>query len=140
MYKIMKNFYKIIVLVSAVGLPTVSYADEIKKLKNTGDILGQALGIVTDILAPMAFILALLAFFWGVFKYIRNSGNDKDEGKKIMFWGVIALFVMSSVWGLVYFIRGELGIIGISSVPIPTIQTDGGAGEGGLKGPFPEGE
>jgi len=52
--------------------------------------------------------LALLAFFWGLAKFLFiNDGEEKtiEEGRRVMTWGVIALFVMVSVWGLVAFIQ-----------------------------------
>jgi phosphatidylglycerophosphatase A len=51
----------------------------------------------------LVLALALLFFFWGVAKFILNADNDekRTEGKKVMIWGIIALFVMVSVWGLV---------------------------------------
>jgi hypothetical protein len=54
-------------------------------------------------LIPVAFGLAVLAFFWGVAKYILQAGNPKvrEQGRQLMVWGVIALFVIASVWGLV---------------------------------------
>lgn len=91
-------------LIPTVFLPIVSSAQLIK----TEALFSNAEGIITNILIPLAFAVALLYFFWGVAMYIRSEGTGKEEGKKIMIWGVVALFVMSSVWGLVAFIRGEL--------------------------------
>lgn len=120
----LSKVYKIIISAVVIALPIQSYAQEY--LKKTDGILDSLYGIVADILVPMAFIAALLFFFWGVAKYIRSEGSGKDEGKKIMVWGVIALFVMSSVWGLVYFIRSELQVGDDARVTIPTIRTSGG--------------
>lgn len=67
--------------------------------------------LVDKFLIPIAFALCLLYFFWGVAQYVRNAaGSEKaaEEGKRVMVWGVIALFVLSSVWGIIYFIREEL--------------------------------
>ena len=117
----LNKIYKVSGLVVASSLPSITYAQE--KLGKPRDIFAGIYGIVTSILIPLAFTLALLFFFWGVAKYILAVGGDaKEEGKKIMVWGVIALFVMSSVWGLVYFIRGELiGNTNPTTVPVPTI-------------------
>ncbi len=52
---------------------------------------------------PIIISLALLAFFWGVFIFVRNSdsGEQKEEGRRIMVWGIIALFVMTAFFGIV---------------------------------------
>jgi hypothetical protein len=65
-----------------------------------------------DIIVLIILALALVFFLWGVAKFILNAGDPEEQtkGKSIMFWGLIALFVMVSVWGLVNFIQNELGI------------------------------
>jgi len=72
---------------------------------NTQTIAGILNLIVNQILNPLIGVLislALVIFFIGVIKYIRVAGEeDKNDAKKIMWWGIIALFVMISVWGLV---------------------------------------
>ena len=47
--------------------------------------------------------LALLFFFWGVARFILNADNEekRTEGKRVMIWGIIALFVMLFVWQIV---------------------------------------
>jgi hypothetical protein len=67
---------------------------------------------IVGIALPVVVGLALLGFFWGLMKFIFSAGNEeaKDEGKRIMIYGIIALFVMVAVWGLVGFIAGALGV------------------------------
>jgi TRAP-type mannitol/chloroaromatic compound transport system permease small subunit len=90
-------------------------------LTKTREILDSIQGIV-NILIPIAFALAILFFFWGIAKYIWSSGTAKEDSKKIMIWGVIAIFVMTSIWGIVNFIGGSLGLDKNASAPkIPTI-------------------
>lgn len=116
----LNKIYKISGLMITSFLPFVAYAQA--PLDKTRGLLSATKNIVTDILIPLAFVLALLFFFWGVARYILAVGSDgKEEGRKIMIWGVVALFVMSSVWGLVYFIGGELGVGTEISAPVPGI-------------------
>ena len=60
--------------------------------------------LVSLINAAVSVIIALavLGFFWGVSKYMFSAQDTTklEEGKKIMIWGIIALFVMVSVWGI----------------------------------------
>ena len=112
-------FKKISLTFALIALPIFANAQFILTealLSNLKD------NIVVRILVPLSFTLAVLFFFWGVAKYIWSSGGDKDEGKKIMYWGVIALFVMSSVWGLVAFMQRELTIPTGTTGTIPTIK------------------
>lgn len=82
-----------------------------------GDIIGLA--------TPIVVALALLYFFWGLAKYILNSGDEekKAEGKSIMIWGIIALFVMVSVWGLVNLVADTFNIDQTNIVVPPAVQT-----------------
>lgn len=55
--------------------------------------------------------LALLAFFKGLVSFIGKSGDaaKHQEGRDLMVWGVIALFVMVSVFGILRFFYNDLG-------------------------------
>ena len=75
-----------------------------------------ALDIINKALIPIAFSLCLVYFFWGVVKYLKAEGQGKAEGRSIMIWGVVGLFVASSVWGIITFIRTELKIPEIEKI------------------------
>jgi hypothetical protein len=79
-----------------------------------GNIIGlvDLIGTVIGLLTPIVVGLALLYFFWGLAKYILASGDEsaKESGKNIMIWGIIALFVMISVWGIVRLIGTTIGV------------------------------
>lgn len=115
----MKNIYKLISISAILSLPILVNA---QYLTGTTGIFEDILDLVETILIPLAFTCALLFFFWGVAKYIRSAGNEKEEGKKIMVWGVVALFVMSTIWGLVAFIGGEFNLNTTTEGVIPTIK------------------
>jgi len=62
--------------------------------------------IITGVINPiivLIFALALVYFLWGVSRYIWHGGDEskRTEGYQMMIYGVIALFVMVSVWALV---------------------------------------
>ena len=60
-------------------------------------------------LVPLLALVAFLLFVWGIARFIRASGNDKDfdERKKFLVWGVVGMFVLVTVWGIISFIKGE---------------------------------
>lgn len=79
------------------------------------DYFGDALvriGQFVQQLIPFAAALALLFFFYGLALFILNAGNDdkRDEGKKVMFWGIIALFVIAALFGIFEWIGGIFGV------------------------------
>jgi hypothetical protein len=74
---------------------------------------------------PLLVAVALLVFFWGLVQFIANAGDDdkRKEGKQHMIWGIVGLFVMVSVWGLVGFLGSVIGIQNSpNSVSVPTVS------------------
>jgi len=62
---------------------------------------------ILGMVVPVIFALSMIVFMWGIFKYIFLSGGDEKqiaESRNIIFYGVIGIFVMVSVWGLVNFV------------------------------------
>jgi len=82
------------------------------------------IGFWVKALIPIVIGLALLAFFYGLVKFLFSnaSADAKDDGKRIMIWGVVAMFVMVSIWGLVNFIQGTTGVTdgSVNNVIVPT--------------------
>ena len=55
--------------------------------------------------------LAIVVFFWGLIKYLWSIDNENaHEGLKIMFWGLIAIFVMVSIWGIIRLLQSTLKV------------------------------
>lgn len=106
---------KFAILFSVLTLPSFAFA----LLDNTDEFFRSALDILRTLIIPLVFALAMLFFFWGIANYIRKEGHEKDEAKKVMIWGVIALFVMVSVWSLVVLIGDELGLQQADDFNIP---------------------
>ncbi len=112
----LKKFYFTLVLIT---LPIFASA----QLSVTTKFLTSLKSLVTTILIPLVFTLGLLFFFWGMAKYIWSAGGkEKEEGKNIMVWGIIALFVMTSVWGLVKLLQTELLVGEGTTGTIPTLK------------------
>lgn len=96
---------KIALTVGALVLPLTSFA----ALGNVEGLVGDIGNIVNKVI-PILFAVALLGFFYGLVGYIFGSEDNKDQKKKTMIWGIVALFVMASVWGLVRFIGTAVGV------------------------------
>jgi hypothetical protein len=69
---------------------------------NFGELIDLFVGIIS-LAIPVIVVLALLYFFWGLARFILNAGGgkEKEDAKNIMVWGIIGLFVMISIWGIV---------------------------------------
>lgn len=75
------------------------------------DYIYGAIGVVEGII----FLLmgaGLLVFLWGLVRFIVRAGDAKgvEEGRNHIIWGLVALFVMTTVWGIIKLIGGELEI------------------------------
>lgn len=100
----------------ALLLPLTSFA----ALENIEGLVTDVGGIVNTLI-PIIFTLAVLGFFWGLVKYIFGAEHEKDAAKKTMLWGVVALFVMAAVWGLVNFLGDAVGIDKDSAPDVDTL-------------------
>ena len=60
----------------------------------------------------LAFAIALLVFFWGVFQFINSETVDakREDGKKKILFGIIGMFIMISAYGIIGLILGTFGI------------------------------
>lgn len=60
---------------------------------------------VTDMVNQLVIVLigiGLLVFIWGLVQYVIAAGDEEKvkEAKRFIVFGLIAFFVMMSVWGL----------------------------------------
>lgn len=93
-------------------------------------ILGQIKGVVSLAL-PIVFSLAILAFFWGIAKYVfSQSSESKMEGKGVLVWSLIALFVMTSLFGIISLAQDTFGVGGIGNFAVPKVNQGGSFGPG----------
>ncbi len=111
-----------IAVASTLLVPAVSFA----ALGGVETLLKETLKVI-NLLIPVCLGLSLLYFFWGVGQFIlHDAGNDKtrEDGKKKMLWGIIALFVMFSLFGILRFIGDSLGVE--TGLPTGPSGTSGG--------------
>ena len=87
-------------------LPAYTYA----AITDVQDLLTALLDLFNNLIY-VVFSFSLVIFFWGLAKFILNAGDEKthEDGKRLMFWGIIALFVMASIWGIIAFLQSDLG-------------------------------
>ena len=126
----------------AVLLPNVAFAET----TTLTDIFCK-IGTLVDLVTPIVAALALLAFFWGLTMYLFSlSGGEgstahssygmpatpqnKTQGRTIMVYGVIVLFVMFSIWGIVNLLQNSFGVgngqitpPSLPGVPAPSIPS-----------------
>ncbi len=87
----------LISLLALIAIPEVSFATTFTQF---------VVFFVDEILNKLVIViigLATVYFLWGVAKYILHSDDPKtrEEGRDMMIYGIIAIFVMVSIWGFV---------------------------------------
>ena len=108
-----------ILSLAALAFPFIASAQALQPIKN----LIVAVGGILNMLIPILIAAALVVFFWGLVKYIRAAGEDLASGRNTMIAGIVSLFIMVSVWGLVNLAQNAFGVSGSGSVQIPQVPT-----------------
>lgn len=78
-----------------------------------GNSTSGIIGLINIVVVPLIFTFAFAAFVWGVVKYFflhGESDTERANGKQFIFWGVIGMVVLFSVWGFVGILLSTLGI------------------------------
>lgn len=54
--------------------------------------------------------VALALFFWAGIRYIYSAGDAKAKGysKDTLVWGLVAMFVLVSIWGILRILQEAL--------------------------------
>ncbi|MES2023206.1 MAG: hypothetical protein V4439_00805 [Patescibacteria group bacterium] len=87
---------------------------------NFKDLVNYISCLIEGSVIPFIFGLAVVAFVWGVVKFLMSAEDEtqKSQGKQFMLWGIIALAVMVSIWGLVKLLTNTFGV----KYVIPQVQ------------------
>ena len=74
-------------------------------------ILTNVLNLLT-LLIQILIVSAIAVFGWGVVRLMFNANNPQKvaQAKQIIFFGLIGLFVLTSMYGIIFFIKTYLGV------------------------------
>lgn len=81
--------------------------------------------LIKSFLTPAATLLvaaAVVFFLWNIMQVIRNSDNAEElaKFKSKAVWGIVAIAVMVSLWGLVNFVTKSANL-NLTPVIIPEL-------------------
>lgn len=93
----MKKFAAL-VLSTALFLPSIVFAQP--------STFAELVDVIISIINPLFGLIVggiVLMILFGLTKFLFSLGNANsvEDGKQLMFWGVIALFVAVAFWGFV---------------------------------------
>ncbi|MCL9971946.1 MAG: pilin [Candidatus Pacebacteria bacterium] len=113
----MKQHLKATIVGALAFAPALAFAETLGGILDT---IGQLIGAAT----PIVVALALVYFFWGLGQFILGSADEgkRKEAISIMIYGIIALFVMVSIWGIINVLQTTFSISGSGTVTPPTVD------------------
>lgn len=121
MKKIKYLFLGLIVIMPIVGLADDSDTQDLFSSPTTGSctsitdfskFVGCIESVILQPLIYLLFALAIVYFLYGVLTYVRKGGDEDDRraGKEMMIYGIIAIAVMVSVYGLVNLVTNTFNL------------------------------
>ncbi len=77
-------------------------------------IVNRLVDLIINPLILLVFAGGFFFFMYGLVNFLWNSreGEIATEGKQHMLWGVVGMFIMVSVYGIITIITGTFGING----------------------------
>ena len=111
--------------------------------QGTGDLASFVfvIGNIVNILVPIVSTLAVVYFFYGLATFILSAGDEDKakKGKGIMIWGVVAMFIIVTIFGIIGFMQQTIGNVqgptGTKDIFIPAVDP-GTVGGGNNYGGF----
>lgn len=103
---------------SLAFLPSVAFA-AITDVSSIFDFAMEILNSITVLLMAAAVVY----FLYGVFQFIKAGGDEegKSEGRNKIIYGIIGLFVMGSVYGLVNILTKTFSLSTDTSISAPKL-------------------
>ncbi len=112
-----------------LGVLSLAAVPAIAGAQSIGGVLGllaQASDLINRLI-PFIIALTVLIFLWGIFKFViaGGDGEARKEAQGYIIWGIVALFVMVSVWGLVNILVRSVNLDN-TAPPAPGLPTSAG--------------
>lgn len=94
-----------ILLISMILVPAVAFAQAPRTFQELAVDIVDILDATTAVL----ILAGIVVYFYGISINILNFGEDgMEKVKAYFFWGIIILFVMVSIWGILRLLQNTL--------------------------------
>lgn len=71
-------------------------------------IVGNIVNLINTTI-PVLSTLALAIFLLGIVRYLYSeTQGKKDQSREVIIWGIIALFIIFSLWGIIAVMKSVL--------------------------------
>jgi hypothetical protein len=101
---------RLISTISVSLLPTMALAQAVLP-PSVLTLMGKIYNSILNPIIALLFGLAFAYFMWGVVKYVLHGDEEKsrEEGRSAILWGIIGMFIMFGVFGIIKLIIGTIG-------------------------------
>lgn len=81
-------------------------------MQAASEIMNRLNDLIIKPIILLVFAAGFFLFMWGLVTFLWNSkeGEIATDGKQHMLWGIVGMFVMVSVGGILTLILGTFGI------------------------------
>jgi len=120
-----KSIIATLSLASAFALPMLASAQGAVVTSPQQGIIGLiswANTALNDVMV-LFITLAIVVFFWGLIRYIMTNnagGEGRAQALSIIFYSIIAIFIMVSVWGVIHLLQATFGVNNSNSAETPS--------------------
>jgi hypothetical protein len=103
----MKFFRKLAIIVLALAAPTVALAQAPSSFQDMANTVAK----IFNAGAILLITATIVVYFYGIVGNIYNMRNgkaDNSDMRKNILWGIIIIFFMVSIWGIVQILQYSL--------------------------------
>ncbi|MBV9159282.1 MAG: hypothetical protein JO019_01640 [Candidatus Kaiserbacteria bacterium] len=94
-------------------VPAIAFADTPRTF---ADLVKNLLVPILNAVAGFLVLAAVAAYLWGILRNVNKAGEQRANMKYVIMWGILALFVMVSIWGILRLVEttlfGDAAVIG----------------------------
>ena len=118
----MKSFITLLIVVAVLSTPFYVHAagegiGSCAVIANFKGLVTCAIGFINNIIY-LIIAAAVVYTVWGAFNMIKSE-EKREEGKSIILHGIIGIFVMVSIWGLVNILNTTFKLDSTPVTPTP---------------------
>lgn len=83
-------------------------------MESVSQFLQKVTTIIVNPIIVLLFAVALVVFLWGLFEFIKGSDSSdaRSKGVQHIFWGLIGMAIMVSVFGIINILLDTFEISG----------------------------
>ena len=91
-------------IASIVLVPNIAFAAAPRNFAELAETVVRIIDSATGVLIVAGFVV----YFWGIWENILEFEEDNEKRKAYFWWGLVVLFVMVSIWGIINLLKNTI--------------------------------